>query len=220
MHSSGTCVGGFVLDRCSLELCLKFLTLEPEHLSEALSRVRILFLAEICGCKAVVEGRDFLDLRLADLLYDLFLLNEELVRVDLWLLFNFFNRLCHNRRILFGLFALSLELSKLLYFLLFLPLLLRIDARHHYLWRSLSLRLWLLCYFLRILPVYRRRCRSCCRRWLRLDCTCLDSLLSLGGLLLEQDETLLFLSLAGFNSESDHLLLFLSSAISILLGYF
>ena len=72
----------------SLELLLDFFALHAKDLGEGLASVGVLSLTELGSRVDIIEGRHFLDVRLANLADHLFLLFSELPWVNDWLLWS------------------------------------------------------------------------------------------------------------------------------------
>ena len=129
----------------SFELSFKFLTLQTQHFSEALAFVGVFGLAEVKTGVSIVKSRNFLDVGHANLVNDLFLLFEELLRVDFWRwVFDWCRfwlrgwRLHRSRfrRILLLFLAFTFKFSELTQLFIFLSLLFRVYVSDN------SLRRW------------------------------------------------------------------------------
>ena len=90
----------------------------------------------------IIEGRHFLNVGLSDLADDLLLLFSELSWVDYrLLLWSRLLRWCRLWRVFLLFFSLPLQFGQLSEFLIFFPLLLRVNVRFDFL--ALGLGLWL-----------------------------------------------------------------------------
>merc|ERR1719275_294665 len=115
------------------------------HFSKAFAFIWILSLAEKLARKRIIEGRNFLNFRHADLVDNFFLLFKELIGVDFNLLgFGWFG-ICRGffrGWILCSLRITPFQFGELLEFLLFASLLLRVYIRDNLLPLRLTI-LWL-----------------------------------------------------------------------------
>jgi len=175
-------------------------------------------LTELCTRVDVIEGGDFLDIWLTNLVDDLLLFLKELIGID----FDLFrlgwfglSRRSFRGWIAFGLLITALQICQLVYFFLLTPLLLRVDLRSDALHFRFFLRRYnrLTCLYSRSpswhLPATTRLLRCLAS---------LDSLILLGILLLQKRQTFLLFLLASFDRKSDHFLLLLAGTVRIFLS--
>jgi len=172
-------------------------------------------LAELGAGVRIVECRDFLDVRLADLANDLLLLFKELIGID----FDLFRlgrlRLgslyfLGRRWVALGFLILPLELSELFKLFLFTPLLLWVDIRHD----PLPLRFVLRRNNSLLSLGGRSAWLGGCRR-----ATGSDGSIRLRLFLLEKLKSLLLFALARFDGLSDHFFFLLGGLVCFFLGH-